>query len=114
MYHPFEDNSADQLAIDELLGMYVPVVLFRLGFDAVADGSETFEKRRFIVVPFGRCWRLLGRFHHFIGEVIDEADEEVPRTHCRVANFQLEERACGVNFAKLASTFFDRPAIASK
>ena len=65
-----------------------PVAVLRIGQDSVADGLDAAHERRDIALR--QRFRLGYGRDHSVGEIVDQADQEVPGPHGRIANLQLK------------------------
>ena len=89
IHAPLEHHAPDHVTVVELLRMDGPALPAGVAKDRVANGVDVFDKRR--DVPFHRRLRFGHGRDHPVSQVIHEADQEVPRSHGRVADLETEQ-----------------------
>ena len=86
-----QHHAPDHVTVVELLGLDGPALRVGVAKDGVANGVDVLHQRRDI--PLQRALRFGHGGNHPIRQVIHEADQEVTRTHGRIADLEIEQPA---------------------
>ena len=96
-----EHHTADDVAIIKLFGIYDPASLFGMVEDGIADAINPLPERRNIIAPLNNGLSLGHRGDHPVGQIVDQADKEVARTHGWIADFEFEQPFSRIESLKL-------------
>ena len=106
-----QHDAPHEVAVVEVLVAHLPAVGLRLGADMAAYGLDLGRKRRGILAPRHQRGGLLLRGEGFVGEPIDQRDQEVPGAHRGVEHTQGQEGFRRVEAPEIGEALFLRPGI---
>ncbi len=84
-----EYHAPDNVTVVKLFCIDSPATFFGIAHDRIADDVDPLGQWRGIAVPCSLCLRH--RHDYPVGKIINEIDQEMSRTHGRVAYFQFQD-----------------------
>ena len=99
-----EHHAFDEILIGKLRLADRPVVFPRLGADALADVGQARQQRRRVIAAGDRRGLADGGDDAH-GEMVDQADEKMPRAHRGIADLQIEYSARRIGLGEFAQAF---------
>jgi hypothetical protein len=118
VHDALEDHAADEVLVVELRLVDLPASLGSEPEDALADRGDALDQRGFVGMLVAREYREArrsgDRLEHTIGKEVDQGDEEVARTHGRVADLEPKQARCRVQHGEVGKTLGLRAPLACK